>query len=89
MEEAIRLDPNYADAHLTQGKLYHLLGDAAIERPERAFLAARACQEQALRLNPDLAEAHQILGSLHATLDLDWASRRSHGGERSSCAAIR
>jgi tetratricopeptide (TPR) repeat protein len=52
--EALRLNPNYANAH-------NNLGNALVEQSQRA--EAESCYRQALRLNPHYANAHNNLGS--------------------------
>ncbi|MCP4535583.1 MAG: tetratricopeptide repeat protein [Chloroflexi bacterium] len=59
-EEAIRLDPDYVEAHYNLGLVYADRGE---------FGAAIAEHEQAIELAPDLAEAHNGLGNAHYNLD--------------------
>ena len=54
-QQAIKLNPGYAEAFNNLGTAYHRLGDI----PQ-----AGACFEQALRCNPDYPEAHYNLGGL-------------------------
>jgi TolB-like protein len=72
VEQAIALDPDYADAQLMLGRLYFALGENGYELPEPFVRAAQACVQKALLLDPDLSEAHELLGSVRAYLELDW-----------------
>ncbi len=69
LEEAVRLDPDFAEAHarlsLTQVALYQGgnigFGDSTRDRLD----AARTAANRALELDPDLATAHHALGDLY------------------------
>lgn len=54
-QNAIRIDPNFADAHCNLGTVYYNQG----RRKE-----ARACYERATQLDPEHVEGHYNLGSL-------------------------
>ncbi len=60
--EAIRLDPNYAEAYEGVADSYAALGLYAAIPPNEAFPAARAAANKALQMNDDLADAHATLG---------------------------
>lgn len=60
--EAIRLDPNYADAYEGVADSYAALGLYAAIPPNEAFPAARDAAHKALQMNEDLADAHATLG---------------------------
>jgi len=60
--EAIRLDPNYAEAYEGVADSYAALGLYAAIPPNEAFPAARAAAHKALQMNDDLADAHATLG---------------------------
>ena len=71
-QEAIRIDPNYAQA-------YAGLASAYIERDIWAGLGIgktsdliRATTLKALELDGELAEAHALLGEIHFQYDWDW-----------------
>jgi TolB-like protein/Tfp pilus assembly protein PilF len=71
-QEAIRIDPNYAQA-------YAGLASAYIERDIWAGLGIgktadqiRAATLKALELDGELAEAHALLGEIHFQYDWDW-----------------
>jgi TolB-like protein/DNA-binding winged helix-turn-helix (wHTH) protein/Tfp pilus assembly protein PilF len=71
-QEAIRIDPSYAQA-------YAGLADAYIERDIWGGLGVgksadqvRAATRKALELDGELAEAHALLGQIHFQYDWDW-----------------
>ena len=71
LEQAIKLDPNFAAAHaclsMVESWAYHTF-DPTSARRERARLAA----DQALRLQPDLPEGHLALGFCYYYGDRDY-----------------
>jgi serine/threonine-protein kinase len=73
-EEAIRLDPRYADAHAGLADSWRLLGAAGWElRPPRETAArSRAAVERALAIDPGNAAAGSILACLRFEHDWDW-----------------
>jgi tetratricopeptide (TPR) repeat protein len=70
-EQAIQLDPNYAEAYAGLADCYNLL-DAKLSPAERLAKALPAVT-RALELNERLAEAHTSLGMLRFKLQSDWA----------------
>ncbi|HLO68485.1 MAG TPA: tetratricopeptide repeat protein [Holophaga sp.] len=73
-QEALRLDPAYAPAHVGVANCLALLGSAEMGAmaPAQAMPAARAALERALVLDPDLAEAHATLAYIKLIHDWDW-----------------
>ena len=73
-EEAIALDPDFAEAHagLATSVLLLYINDQAVERDE-AFAIAEEEIEIALALNPDLADAYAARGLLKMTV---WGETR-------------
>lgn len=69
-EQAIQLDPNYAEAYAGLADCYNLL-DAKLSPAERLAKALPAVT-RALELNERLAEAHTSLGMLRFKLQSDW-----------------
>ena len=76
-QEAIRIDPNYAQA-------YAGLASAYIERDVWGGLGIgktadliRTTTLKALELNGELAEAHALLGEIHFQYDWDWQATES------------
>ena len=87
LDQAIRLDPNFALAHAFRGleyaySLVQSIGVAAAEATERASLEtmARQSAQRALQLDPNLAAAHMALASID---QLNWRwSDAQEGYER-------
>jgi len=62
LQEAIRLDPNYARAWSTLARAYLALGGYGTMRFKEAHAAARDAAGRALELAPDSSEALAVLG---------------------------
>ena len=71
-DEAIRLDPKYAEAYALKARALNFLaiGEGARGRPK--FEEARAAARTALALKPDLASAHAALAYIHMFCDWDF-----------------
>ena len=73
LEEAVRLDPNYA---LAYGKLSQAwrqyAASFAIDDAQKAYEEARRTAERAVSLAPDLADVRMAVGFLAFTPDLDF-----------------
>jgi len=63
LQEAIRLDPNYAQAHSKLGHAYFSMNDYGAMRVTEAVLAARNAATRALDLSPESSEALAVLGN--------------------------
>jgi len=65
-EEAVRLDPGFADAHAGIARSYAYLGSwHATVGQETTLPLAKAAVEKATQLDPDLAEAHFVKAAIH------------------------
>jgi DNA-binding winged helix-turn-helix (wHTH) protein/TolB-like protein/Tfp pilus assembly protein PilF len=64
-QQAVRLDPNFAEAHAGVADSYALLGLYGFLPPKEAFLPAEDAAKKALGMNDDLAEAHATLGLVY------------------------
>jgi TolB-like protein/Tfp pilus assembly protein PilF len=85
-EEAIALDPDYAEAYtgLADSVLLLLNNHQALP-PEEAFPIASASLEKALALNPELADAHASLGLLKSKM---WEDNRTGPGLDDAAASF-
>jgi tetratricopeptide (TPR) repeat protein len=72
-QQAIRLDPNYALAHVGLADTYTLLSFFTLAAPNDAFPKAKAAAERALAIDNTLAEAYTALGQVKAYYEWDWA----------------
>ena len=72
VEQAIELDPGYADAHATRAMIHAM--DAELLLADKAhFAIARQSAARALELEPGNALALAMLGVVHDRLDLDFS----------------
>lgn len=72
-EEAVRLDPNYAQAHESLASCWYSEGFLGFTSPKEAMPKAKTAVRRALELDESLAEAHATLGVILALYDWDWA----------------
>jgi serine/threonine protein kinase/tetratricopeptide (TPR) repeat protein len=74
-EQAIALDPNYAQAYAGLADTYPLIADndRLIARSED-YAKARAAAKKAIELDPTLAEPHAALGLVAMNYEYDWAT---------------
>ncbi len=72
IEQAIALDPGFADAYALSAFYYFLLADFVLAPAREMMPLAKSQARKALSLNPALPEAHALLGSVASTYDYDW-----------------
>jgi serine/threonine-protein kinase len=73
LEEAVRLDPNYAFAFAKLSQAWRLYGASfATDDADKAYAEARMAAEKAVRLAPELVEAHKARGWVAMTPNLDF-----------------
>jgi adenylate cyclase len=77
LEEAIRLDPNYALAYSSLADCYTIYADWFWMDPNEAFPKAREYDLKALEIEPNLAEAHASLGIIYNSYNGDWERAES------------
>ncbi len=86
-EEALALDPAYAEANAGLAESTLLLWINHNDLPqEQAIAAARRSLDTALQLDPNLADAYAILGLMHSTL---WAHTMTGDENADAEAAFR
>jgi TolB-like protein/cytochrome c-type biogenesis protein CcmH/NrfG len=88
LEEAIRIDPAYAEAYAkladaTQAQAYRGYVPA-----QEGFARARALAERALALDPGMARAHYVLGRIAELHEWDFPRARQHYQRSVELAAI-
>ncbi len=78
-QEAIRLDPQYAQAwvELAEAQFAQLREAWTGVSEEAGYARVQASVEQALRLDPRLPQAHGILGHILMLRDYDWAGAQA------------
>jgi TolB-like protein/class 3 adenylate cyclase/Tfp pilus assembly protein PilF len=83
LEEALRLDPDYALAWAELCRAYAGEADRGFVPVDEGYGRARVAVERALALKPDLAEGHARLGWIRMSHDWDW-----RGAEQSFARAL-
>jgi TolB-like protein len=73
-QRAIELDPSFAAAEVSLGRVYSALGVYGFMPASVALEKARLANERAVELDPNLAVAHAALGDIHRGYDWDWAA---------------
>ncbi len=71
-DQAITLDPNYAQAYAGLAEAYHFLADLDPRNYKENIDKAKTAYQRALRLDPMLPEAHAIAGLVAMNYDWDW-----------------
>lgn len=71
-EEAVRAEPDYADAHAGLAESWLLMPMYAGTRPTDTYPKARAAAETALRLNPESSRAHTVLAVVSSQFEWNW-----------------
>jgi tetratricopeptide (TPR) repeat protein len=72
-EQAIAIDPNFAQAYAALAVPYFLLGLMHLMPMEEAKSKARQAVAKALELDETLTEAHTAMGVLREVMDWDWS----------------
>jgi TolB-like protein/lipoprotein NlpI len=71
-KQAIRLDPDFALAHVGLAESYGVIPSFPFASANEMMPQAKAAAARALELDPDLPEAHAVAGMIAATYDWDW-----------------
>jgi tetratricopeptide (TPR) repeat protein len=71
-EQALRKQPDYAEAHVELGDTYVLLTELLNLPAREAFPHAKAEALKALQFDESLAEAHELLGAVNFLYDWDF-----------------
>ena len=73
-QEALALDPGFAEAHVGIATAFAMLGNFNFAPPTEAWPKAKAAVEKALALDDRLPAAHGIAASVAAWYDWDWVA---------------
>lgn len=72
LEQALALDPQYAEVHVQLGYYYNILAYLHLKQAGEVLPLAKAHLQEALQLDRSLPEAHALLGVITAVHDYDW-----------------
>jgi tetratricopeptide (TPR) repeat protein len=73
-EQAIALDPNFAEAYADIADAHIILFNFGFRPAEETILQARESVNRALQLDPDLSRAHMSLALIQFLIDRNWAA---------------
>ena len=71
-EQAIQLEPNYAQAYAMIAGAYAYLGVTGQAPPEKAFDIVKRYSEKALQIDDSIAESHVAKATMHLMYDGNW-----------------
>jgi tetratricopeptide (TPR) repeat protein len=71
-EQAIRLEPDYAQAYAMVANTWAYLGVTGQAQAEKAFDIVRSYSEKALKLDDTIPESHVAKATMHLIHDGDW-----------------
>jgi eukaryotic-like serine/threonine-protein kinase len=77
-EQALVLDPGYAEAHAGLAVFFYGLGALGIKPMVEMAPLARTAAKKALAIDRTLSEAHSVLGLVVGAVDFDWKSAEQH-----------
>jgi TolB-like protein len=73
-EQAIALDPNFAEAHADIADAHIILFNFGVRPGAETILQARESVNRALQLDPDLSRAHMSLALIRFLIDRNWTA---------------
>ena len=77
-EQAIELDPAYADPYAGMAECFSLLTHKGLEMPRNVMPKAKSAALKALALDPQVPEAHIAMGFVRSTYDWEWEEAEGH-----------
>ena len=77
-EEAMRLNPKFAEAHAGIAQTNAMMADAGLGDRTQLYGRAREAAQRSLDLRPDLAEGHAAMGMVRLIFDWDFARAEEH-----------
>jgi TolB-like protein/Tfp pilus assembly protein PilF len=78
LEQAVAVDPDFAQAHVELASCFRLLACFGAPPTLEALLQSRASAYRALQIDPFLPDAHAELAAVAVFLDYDWAAAGHH-----------
>lgn len=76
LEQAIALNPDFAEAHAALALTDEFIGEDVSVTPETDFANAIKEAQRALTLNPSIADAHVAIGNMKLLTEWDWNGAR-------------
>jgi eukaryotic-like serine/threonine-protein kinase len=73
LEQAIQVDPAYAEAYAGLADCYNMLVNYSVLPPNETFPRAKEAADKALELDEDLAEAHTARAFIYFMWEWNWA----------------
>lgn len=73
-QQAVRIDPHFAEAYAGLASTYNVLGTYGILPPNECFPKAREAADKALQLNDSLSEAYTARGFAWTMYERDWSA---------------
>lgn len=77
-EQAIQMDPAYADPYAGMAECFSLLTHKGLEMPRNVMPKAKSAALKALALDRHVPEAHIALGFVRSTYDWEWEEAEEH-----------
>jgi len=78
VEQAMKIDPAYAEPHATMGLSNFLLSMMGARPASETMPLIRSAASEALRLEPSDLAPHYLLGAVSAAFEYDWQSAVKH-----------
>jgi eukaryotic-like serine/threonine-protein kinase len=77
-EQALAIDPNYAQAHSGMARYYFLLAVLGLQPAIEMAPLAKSAAKKGLAMDPADSESHLVLAMMAATVDYDWKLAEFH-----------
>jgi TolB-like protein/Tfp pilus assembly protein PilF len=77
-EQAIKMEPGFADAYAGLAECFSLLTHKGLEMPRNVMPKAKSAALKAIALDDRVSEAHIALGFVRSTYDWEWEEAEQH-----------
>jgi TolB-like protein/Tfp pilus assembly protein PilF len=77
-EHAIRLDPNFAQAHAGLALTYTLAASLNLLSPQESYPKAQQAAQRALKIDPNLASAYTALAEIESDYNWNWSAAEAY-----------